>query len=365
MVSGRLAPELVPRTMLSLAHLGGAPVWRHEMDALAEQALQHVGMLSSLRAVNDVGRALRLTRHKGDERLLNALDARGGALLEEIMQHDTLYSNGPAHAAKIIGLAASIASNIVYAGVLPRQLLARLLACTTSDDLRAQLAVDVRFVRAASMLGVCAHRVLGWAGEEQHAFVTAVMGIIRESMSGTEAERTLCDQITGREVPKQRFREDLDGRLGRIRVREDERRAWDDRDLASIHPFLLSYCNEDDPLLERSIEAKRRISRRHTISVFQKQVYDVLCARLGYTCAMEGDVRGVSVDILVEHRGVAVECNGNSHYYRNADGMVPCSQLKTMLVEEGGLWRLLNVDQRDWDAIEGREEAAAWLREKI
>ena len=80
---------------------------------------------------------------------------------------------------------------------------------------------------------------------------------------------------------------------------------------------------------------------------------------------MEGDVRGVSVDILVRRERVAVECNGSSHYYRNAEGMLPATRLKSLLVEEDGLWRLINVDQRDWDALEDRDQRGAWLRQQL
>ena len=335
-VCGRLAPELVPRTMLSLAYLGGPLVWRDEMDALIDQVRDHVGVLQSLRAVDDVGRALRLCRHRGDEALLMGLDARGQELFEQVMRCSLNEGLGGyrSPSAKEMGLAASIAGNIVFAGVVPRQLLGGLsmIARVRDEEEVMEKGVNISWsmgsVRSAALAVVCAHRVLAWEGDDQIRLVSLLRELIEEAASS----------------------------------RDDSRM---DHDLQSLHPFLLAYCTPDDPVLDRATVARRRAASQHIVSTFQKQVRDVLCDRLGVTCAMEGDVRGVSVDILVRRERVAIECNGSSHYYRNAEGMLPATRLKSLLVEEDGLWRLINVDQRDWDALEDRDQRGAWLRQQL
>lgn len=335
-VSGGLAPALLPRTMLSLAYLGGPLVWMDEMDALIDQVRDHVGVLGSLRAVDDVGRALRLCRHKGDEALLTGLDARGQELFASAMQGSTydVLSDVGALAAKETGLAASIAGNIVFAGVVPRQLLGGLATIAARKDVGRGEEKDnimpwsVGSVRSAALAVVCAHRVLAWEGKDRTRLVSALMGLI-EAIEASRDDSSM------------------------------------NRDLQSLHPFLLAYCPSDDPTLDRATVAKRQAASRHTVSTFQKEVRDILRDHLGVSCDMEGDVRGVSVDVLIRRERVAIECNGDSHYYRNTEGMLPATRLKQLLVEDDGLWRLVNVDQRGWDALEGREQRGAWLRQQL
>ena len=133
-----------------------------------------------------------------------------------------------------------------------------------------------------------------------------------------------------------------------------------DRDIAGLHAFLLAYAPKDDPVLRSATQRRQALRRHHTVSTFQREVYDVLRGHLGVTCEMEGDVQGVSVDIILARQGLAIECNGPSHYYRNAVGLVPASRLKTALAEEAG-WRLVHVDQRVWDDLPSREAKGAWV----
>lgn len=338
-VCGGLAPEQVPRTMLSLAFLGGALVWRDEMDALVDQVRDYVAELGSLRAVDDVGRALRLCRHQGDEALLAGLDARGQELFAHATRGISDNNSGDREAlyAKDMGLAASIAGNVVFAGAVPRRLLGSLATISPErdehevDEIPSSIPWNIPWnmacIRSTALAVVCADRVLAWESKDRARLVSA------------------------------------------LRRRIEDAPSWDnsrmDRDLQSLHPFLLAYCPPGDPLLDRATVAKRDAASWHTVSTFQKEVKDVLYDHLGMSCAMEGDVRGVSVDILIRQERVAIECNGSSHYYRNAGGMLPMTRLKTSLVEDDGLWRLINVDQREWDGLEDRAQRGVWLRNKL
>lgn len=314
---GGLSPERIPRTMLSLAYIGGPGVWEEEMCALMTQLEARVGGLGSLRAVEDVGRALRRCRHRGDEGLMTALDMRAQELLDTFHAGDV----GP----KNLGRAATIAGDVMYAGIVPKRLLERLLSDTACMDAR-----DLRTVCSAV---VCADRVIGWKGSDQQMLVAALMERIRgvfKAMSPDTASTTL----------------------------------------AGLHTFLLAYAPEDDPMVSAAIEGRRAMRQRHTVSTFQKEVYDVLRGRLGWSsCEMEGDVRGVSVDVVVDRERLAIECDGPSHFYRNSskseleglEGLVPSSRLKDALVGDVG-WRMVHVDQRAWDALGGREARSEWLR---
>jgi hypothetical protein len=292
--------DLVPRTMLSLAYLGGPVCWQEEMETLVE-SLRDVSNLNSFRNLDDAARALRICRHKGHPELLCRLDARGAQLLEDVPVSETESR-----------LASSLVHNIVYHGYVPENLLSR-LADVQCANLRLCGATAV------------ASAVLGWEGDG-HRLSSILMNHLRDS----HAANTLADS-----------------------------------ELALVHPFLLYHCQENDPLLEASIASKGALKRAHTVSTFQKEVYDILTSRLGISCQMEGDVRGISVDILVDRARVAIEANGAHHYYRNApDQLVPSSAFKSVMMDGDG-WKLIHLDQRVWDGLQGRQERTGLLVQSL
>jgi len=337
-VGGSLETGLVPRTMLALAYIGGSAVWEEEMDSLVEQLKGDMGSVGSLRAVQDVGRALRRCRHQGDGELIVSLDARARALLE------ANGSCGP----DLVAAAAAIAGDIAYAGVVPERLLGWISEQFLDGGGGAQgggqggvdRGLGMQCLRDACWAVVCADRVLAWEGPTQQRLVAALAAHIAATVLPTlaAAAAAAASYSSSSMAPLTRL----------------------DRDIAGLHAFLLAYAPKDDPVLRSATQRRQALRRHHTVSTFQREVYDVLRGHLGVTCEMEGDVEGVSVDIIAARQGLAIECNGPSHYYRNAVGLVPASRLKTALAEEAG-WRLVHVDQRVWDDLPSREARGAWV----
>ena len=340
-VGGSLETGLVPRTMLALAYIGGSAVWEEEMDSLLEQLKGRVGSVGSLRAVQDVGRALRRCRHQGDGELMVSLDARARALLEA----------GGTYGPGLMAAAAAIAGDIAYAGVVPERLLGWISEQFLDGGGREQGGVDrglsMQCLRDACWAVVCADRVLAWQGPIQQRLVAALAAHIAATVLPTLASSSYSSSSSSYSYSSSSSSSMAP--LTRL-----------DRDIAGLHAFLLAYAPKDDPVLRSATQRRQALRRHHTVSTFQREVYDVLRGHLGVTCEMEGDVQGVSVDIILARQGLAIECNGPSHYYRNAVGLVPASRLKTALAEEAG-WRLVHVDQRVWDDLPSREAKGAWV----
>ena len=312
--------DLVPRTMLSLAYLGGPLVWEDEMNDLA--ASVDVDQIMSLRSLDDVVRALKLCRHKGEAELVTSLAVRGHDLLERA-ESDAFTDI--TRAVRLLRLASASAGNILYHGVVPEKLLQRLAdALLGGEEVRA----DARVLGAMSFAATCAHTVYGWDGDGHREVTSVLMDCVRGAYQG--------------------------GGLS-------------ENDMGRLHPFLLCYCSDQDPVLKAAIVARRSQRRKHTVSTFQRELYDTLRSYLGVSCSMEGDVRGISVDIAVESARVAIEADGASHFYRNAEReLVPASRCKSAMVNRfGSGWRLAHVDQQTWDAIQDRQDRGEYLRKVL
>ena len=85
---------------------------------------------------------------------------------------------------------------------------------------------------------------------------------------------------------------------------------------------------------------------------------------------MEQTLSGISVDIAIPAKCVALEINGPSHFYRNVDSstvMLPNNDFKETIVPvvQPG-WRLVHVQQNVWDTLlHDRKDKAEYLQSLV
>jgi len=301
-----LESNLIPRTMLSLAFAGGPIVWKEEMDSLCTM-IPNVEF-QSLRQIEDCTRALKMCRHKIE--CVKVLD---------IAAHDVM-----ARAASL-NLAALIAQGIVYQRHVPQQFFQSIVEYFNQNE-------ECGSLKALGTLG------------------TAVAYADCLNMGEVKEIKILMEML-----------------MDRIDVANKEKR-YSLYDLHRLHPFLLWYSlhGTNPHLLNESISVREDagMKRSHTVSTFQREVYDVLTSYMGLSCAMEQTILGISVDIAIPGKNVAVEVNGPSHFYRNADNtMLPSSDFKETIipmVQPG--WRLVHVQQNVWDILLHRKDKAEYLK---
>lgn len=312
---GTLDTGLVPRTMLSLAYTGGPLVWEQEMESLCAMIPQI--RFTSMRQIEDCTRSLKICRHKTD----------CVATLDQAVC-DVLNDTGMTS----FDLVSLISQGIVYQRCIPYLLFQRVTEHLSSTR---QECREISW-KALGTLGASVAYADCLAG-----------GRSREARELMEILMEIIDRL--------------------------DRNGPSSHDLHRLHPFLLWYSivNSKPYLLEDSIAVREDaiLRRSHTISTFQKEVYDILKSYMGLHCSMEQSIHGISVDITIPGKCVALEVNGPSHYYRNAcmTVMVPGSEFKEQsipLIQPG--WRLCQVQQQTWDTLLlTRKDKADYLRSLI
>ncbi len=313
-ITDSLQLSLVPRTMLSIACAGGHLVWEEEMDALC--AMMPRIEFQSLRMIEDYTRALKMSRHKTGR--MDVLDKAS---------HDVMKMTGS------LDLAALIAQGIVYQRHVPRYLFQSI-----THHLKSNGDNDASLKALGTLGTAMAHADCLNRGESREISILTDMLMDRiDNASKTSA------------IPPYH--------------------------LHRLHPFLVwvySAQGTQPKLLQESIAAREDmcIRRPHTISTFQREVYDVLTSYMGLSCVMEQTLSGISVDIAIPAKCVALEINGPSHFYRNVDSstvMLPNNDFKEMIVPvvQPG-WRLVHVQQNVWDTLlHDRKDKAEYLQSLV
>ena len=351
-IMNTISPGLVPRTMLSLAYAGGSRVWDKEMDVLCSMVTRVD--IQSLRQVDDCLRGVKISRHYIYNRdALEYLDRKAGDCLQNVQDPDRDVS--------IIG---SILQGMVYQRYIPIHLLASFSIKMSQWKLNR--------VRSVARLGAgiaLASCLMEDNGGDLPTSESDSAGIVRDIAQYLVATLQLIA-------------------MGESNSNGDLR-LFEQSDVAALHTFLLWYSNgvEDSlpptdknsfitvsSLLEQSIQARHDhifVKKQHTISAFQREMYDTLRLTMGISCSMEDMMpNGISVDIAIPGHKIALEADGVSHFYRN----VPLDSLngsygpaflykRAMMKKFCPGWRLHSVPWVAWDALPNKKAKCDYLKD--
>ena len=306
-----LDSSLVPRTMLSIACVAGPLMWEDEMDALC--AMIPDVRFQSLRQIEDCTRSLRMCRHKAW--CMDTLDCAA---------HGVMSCTSDVS----LRQASLIAQGIVYQRYVPKYTFQKMTQYIAQDGTDMDL------------------KELGTLGAAVAYANCLDIGETTETRALIEMLIDRIEKVCGR---TENFSYNLHG----------------------LHPFLLWYSTSitNTQLLQESMKAREDavLRKAHTISTFQREVFDVLTSYMGFSCEMEQTISGISVDITIPRLCTALEINGPSHYYRNVDMMIPATEFKEKIIPlaQPG-WRLVHVEQRVWnDLVPSRREKAGYLESLI
>jgi hypothetical protein len=354
-VNTTLSLGLVPRTMLSLAYAGGSSVWDKEMDALCSMVTRVD--IQSLRQVDDCLRGMKISRHyMYDRDALEYLDRKAGEYLQNKATQD------PDKDVNIVG---SILQGMVYQRYIPMHLLSSI--CIKLSQWRLNRVRTVARLGNGVALAAC---LMDDDNGRDVSVIQTSPGIVRE------IAKYLIENLQLIHIER---KNDSGGELN----------MFEQTDLAALHTFLLWYTGSKDSLLlsdknsiiiasllEQSIQARHDhifVKKKHTISAFQREMYDILRLTLGISCSMEDIMpNGISVDISIPRLKIALEADGVSHFYRN----VPLETLngshapafvykRAMMKICCPEWRLYSVPWVAWDSLPNKQAKCDYLMNVI
>lgn len=99
------------------------------------------------------------------------------------------------------------------------------------------------------------------------------------------------------------------------------------------------------------------------VSFYQRQVSDAL-RTMGLAHVEEDNISGISVDITIPARNLAIEVDGPSHLSRTDEVLLGHTVLKQKQLHALG-WDVLNIPYYEWDELLGREDKRAYLLAKF
>ena len=355
-VNTTLSLGLVPRTMLSLAYAGGSSVWDKEMDALCSM-VSRVD-IQSLRQVDDCLRGMKISRHyMYDRDALEYLDRKAGEYLQNKATQD------PDRDVSIVG---SILQGMVYQRYIPMHLLSSI--CIKISQWRLKRVRTVARLGHGIALAAC---LMDDDNGRDVSVLPNSRGVVRE------IAKYLVENLQLIDIER---KSDSGGDL----------KIFEQNDVAALHTFLLWYTGSKgslllsdkksiitaSSLLEQSIQARHDhifVKKKHRISAFQREMYDILRLTLGISCVMEDMMpNGISVDISIPRHKIALEADGVSHFYRN----VPLETLngshapafvykRAMMKICCPEWRLHSVPWVAWDSLPNKQAKCDYLTNVI
>lgn len=104
---------------------------------------------------------------------------------------------------------------------------------------------------------------------------------------------------------------------------------------------------------------KEIVRQARQVSFYQRQVSDAL-GTMGLAHVEEDNVSGISVDITIPTRNLAIEVDGPSHLSRTDEVVLGHTVLKQKQLRALG-WDVLNIPYYEWDALLGREDKRDYL----